>query len=77
MLSPPAQVLWDAMMWRCTRAQLQEVAGRIRAARATLPAEDLARLRQMYAIRRDQVGEGRPMDNPPSVTQLFHTSSST
>lgn len=58
MLSPAAKTLWDAMMWCCTRAQLQEVAGRIRAARATLPAEDLARLRQMYDIRRDQVGGG-------------------
>lgn len=56
MLSPPAQVLWDAMMWCCTRAQLQAVAGRIRAARATLTAEDLARLRQMYDIRRGQIG---------------------
>ena len=56
MLSPAAKSLWDAMMWCCTRDQLQEVAGRIRATRATLTAEDLARLRQMYAIRRDQVG---------------------
>lgn len=57
MLSPAGKSLCDAMMWCCTGAQLQEVAARIRAARATLPAADLARLRPMYVIRRGQVSE--------------------
>lgn len=55
-LSRDAQALWDEMMWCCTQRQLADVGARMRSVRDRLPPSDLERLRQMYRIRREQVG---------------------
>jgi hypothetical protein len=52
-------------MWCCTREQLREVAARIRSEYSATPAQrqanagELARLRQIYQIRRDTLTDPR------------------
>jgi hypothetical protein len=52
-----AQELWAEIMWCCTRAQLREVAVRIRREYSATPAQrranaaELERLRMIYRIR--------------------------
>jgi hypothetical protein len=52
-------------MWCCTREQLREVATRIRREYSATPAQrqanadELARLRQIYQIRRDTLTDPR------------------
>jgi hypothetical protein len=60
-----AQQLWAEIMWCCTREQLCAVAARIRREYSATPAQrevnagELARLRQIYQIRRDTLTDPR------------------
>jgi hypothetical protein len=60
-----AQRLWAEIMWCCTREQLRDLAARISREYSATPAQrqanagELARLRQIYQIRRDTLTDPR------------------
>ena len=54
-----AKGAWDEVMWCSTISQLQVVATRIRQVAHLLTRNDRQRLRQMYRIRLEHVGDPR------------------